>query len=86
MVGLDRIELSTSPLSGVRSSHLSYRPSRCSPARGDDSSASARRSMMATDDAEAYPIKLGSKLGIECTEEVTLESGFLSERYSLERR
>ena len=26
MVGLDRFELSTSPLSGVRSSHLSYRP------------------------------------------------------------
>lgn len=26
MVGLDRLELSTSPLSGVRSSHLSYRP------------------------------------------------------------
>ena len=28
MVGLDRLELSTSPLSGVRSSHLSYRPYR----------------------------------------------------------
>ena len=27
VVGLDRLELSTSPLSGVRSSHLSYRPS-----------------------------------------------------------
>ncbi len=27
LVGLDRLELSTSPLSGVRSSHLSYRPS-----------------------------------------------------------
>ena len=27
MVGLDRLELSTSPLSGVRSNHLSYRPS-----------------------------------------------------------
>ena len=26
VVGLDRLELSTSPLSGVRSSHLSYRP------------------------------------------------------------
>ena len=26
MVGLDRLELSTSPLSGVRSNHLSYRP------------------------------------------------------------
>ena len=26
VVGLDRFELSTSPLSGVRSSHLSYRP------------------------------------------------------------
>ena len=26
VVGLDRIELSTSPLSGVRSSQLSYRP------------------------------------------------------------
>jgi hypothetical protein len=26
MVGLDRVELSTSPLSGVRSSQLSYRP------------------------------------------------------------
>jgi hypothetical protein len=29
MVGLDRLELSTSPLSGVRSSHLSYRPKLC---------------------------------------------------------
>ena len=28
LVGLDRLELSTSPLSGVRSSQLSYRPSR----------------------------------------------------------
>ena len=28
MVGLDRLELSTSPLSGARSSHLSYRPDR----------------------------------------------------------
>jgi hypothetical protein len=28
MVGLDRLELSTSPLSGVRSNHLSYRPKR----------------------------------------------------------
>ena len=26
LVGLDRLELSTSPLSGVRSSHLNYRP------------------------------------------------------------
>src|SRR5690606_5365929 len=32
MVGLDRLELSTSPLSGVRSNHLSYRPSK--PAQG----------------------------------------------------
>ena len=28
MVGLGRVELPTSPLSGVRSSHLSYRPVR----------------------------------------------------------
>ena len=28
LVGLDRLELSTSPLSGVRSSHLSYRPGK----------------------------------------------------------
>ena len=28
MVGLGRVELPTSPLSGVRSSHLSYRPAR----------------------------------------------------------
>ena len=28
MVGLDRLELSTSRLSGVRSNHLSYRPQR----------------------------------------------------------
>jgi hypothetical protein len=28
MVGLGRLELPTSPLSGVRSNHLSYRPSR----------------------------------------------------------
>ena len=28
VVGLDRLELSTSPLSGVRSNHLSYRPAR----------------------------------------------------------
>ncbi len=29
MVGLGRVELPTSPLSGVRSSHLSYRPGMC---------------------------------------------------------
>jgi hypothetical protein len=28
-VGLGRLELPTSPLSGVRSSHLSYRPGLC---------------------------------------------------------
>ena len=28
MVGLGRLELPTSPLSGVRSNHLSYRPAR----------------------------------------------------------
>jgi hypothetical protein len=33
MVGLGRIELPTSPLSGVRSSHLSYRPSSVTGAR-----------------------------------------------------
>ncbi len=32
MVGLDRIELSTSRLSGVRSNHLSYRPIPLTPA------------------------------------------------------
>jgi len=31
-------------------------------------------------------IKLGSKLGFQCTEEVALESDFLSECNSLERR
>ena len=31
MVGLDRLELSTSPLSGVRSNHLSYRPKQFLP-------------------------------------------------------
>src|SRR5690606_22886968 len=31
MVGLDRLELSTSPLSGVRSNHLSYRPKTRAP-------------------------------------------------------
>ena len=31
MVGLGRLELPTSPLSGVRSNHLSYRPNRSSP-------------------------------------------------------
>src|SRR5947209_6263930 len=29
LVGLGRLELPTSPLSGVRSSHLSYRPGHC---------------------------------------------------------
>jgi hypothetical protein len=29
LVGLDRLERSTSPLSGVRSNHLSYRPQDC---------------------------------------------------------
>src|SRR5579871_1307051 len=29
LVGLGRVELPTSPLSGVRSSHLSYRPNPC---------------------------------------------------------
>ena len=31
LVGLDRLELSTSPLSGARSSHLSYRPETAGP-------------------------------------------------------
>ena len=31
LVGLGRLELPTSPLSGVRSSHLSYRPGLCYP-------------------------------------------------------
>ena len=31
LVGLDRLELSTSPLSGVRSNHLSYRPKQFLP-------------------------------------------------------
>ena len=34
MVGLDRLELSTSPLSGVRSNHLSYRPGSSDRASG----------------------------------------------------
>ena len=34
MVGLDRLELSTSPLSGVRSNHLSYRPGSSEHASG----------------------------------------------------
>jgi hypothetical protein len=33
LVGLGRVELPTSPLSGVRSSHLSYRPKRASQRR-----------------------------------------------------
>ena len=33
LVGLGRLELPTSPLSGARSSHLSYRPNRCSTSR-----------------------------------------------------
>ena len=35
MVGLDRFELSTSPLSGVRSSQLSYRPGSAGSAIAD---------------------------------------------------
>ncbi len=31
MVGLGRLELPTSPLSGVRSNHLSYRPGKTLP-------------------------------------------------------
>lgn len=31
MVGLGRLELPTSPLSGVRSNHLSYRPGKTFP-------------------------------------------------------
>ena len=34
MVGLDRLELSTSRLSGVRSNHLSYRPAHSQRAYG----------------------------------------------------
>ena len=47
MVGLVRIELTTSPLSGVRSSQLSYRPTfkrLCRPTRGN---AAARRAALA---------------------------------------
>jgi hypothetical protein len=36
LVGLDRLELSTSPLSGVRSSHLSYRPGSLKPLRAEN--------------------------------------------------
>ena len=75
MVGLDRIELSTSPLSGVRSSHLSYRPSRGAPARGTDTSASpqpaGRRPPQKT-----LPHQLGGTLGNRCTEEVARGAGF----------
>jgi hypothetical protein len=35
VVGLGRIELPTSPLSGVRSSHLSYRPAGAGGWSGD---------------------------------------------------
>jgi hypothetical protein len=72
MVGLDRIELSTSPLSGVRSSHLSYRPSRGGPARGP-----GRVGVRAPERAaEADPAASGATLGNRCTEEVARESGF----------
>ncbi len=41
MVGLGRIELPTSRLSGVRSNHLSYRPSRLSNRHGSVTHSSA---------------------------------------------
>ncbi len=41
MVGLGRIELPTSRLSGVRSNHLSYRPSRLSNRHGPATRSSA---------------------------------------------
>ena len=79
MVGLGRIELPTSRLSGVRSSHLSYRPSRSrKPARGDDDSPALRRprSPVGANGAEA---PLTNSDACRCTEEVALVSGFLSE-------
>ena len=36
MVGLGRLELPTSPLSGVRSNHLSYRPETRAPSPYDE--------------------------------------------------
>ena len=83
MVGLGRIELPTSRLSGVRSSHLSYRPSRSSqPARGDDV-----RSYLVHRRARSTISPPGLRVGmLRCTEVATLGSGFLKEWYSLERR
>ena len=42
MVGLDRLELSTSRLSGVRSNHLSYRPESMRKPAGRNAASSAR--------------------------------------------
>ena len=43
MVGLGRLERPTSPLSGVRSNHLSYRPEPVQPAPPHGSDPRARR-------------------------------------------
>src|SRR5215213_4012692 len=43
MVGLGRLERPTSPLSGVRSNHLSYRPASSGWSRGHASDRSPRR-------------------------------------------
>ena len=47
LVGLDRLELSTSPLSGVRSNHLSYRP--------EERTASGKRTLQSPSPAPSNP-------------------------------
>ena len=49
MVGLDRLELSTSRLSGVRSNHLSYRPSALAAAR--------TMSLQLNSESDSYSVK-----------------------------
>ena len=79
MVGLGRIELPTSRLSGVRSSHLSYRPSRLT------RTGAGRRLNFDSHDKLDQIRRVWRKSTFDgsnadrCTEEVTLESGFLSE-------
>ena len=69
MVGLGRIELPTSRLSGVRSSHLSYRPSRLQqPARRNDYPTLAILPL----NLNVAEVNTGSD-GCRCTEAVALE-------------
>ncbi len=59
VVGLDRLELSTSPLSGVRSSHLSYRPLSKAGGAGRDRTGDLLNANQALSQLSYSPVRSG---------------------------